>query len=109
MKVSRIIIRGAALLGLALAITLGAVAAGPSLAGAQEDPPPEDGYDGYDGEDEGYDGYDGEDEGDTGDDFAAPPPESGSDTLPLTGAPTLLAGAFAVAGVGYAIRRFATV
>ena len=107
MQVSRIILRGAALLGLTVAVTLGAMVAAPSFAGAQTDG--YDGYDGYDGDDDGYDGYDGEDDADTGGEAAAPPPASGSDTLPLTGAPTLLAGAIVVAGVGIAIRRFSTV
>lgn len=105
MQVSRIIVRGAALVGLALAVTLGAMTVAPSFAGAQEDG--YEGYDGYEGEDDGYDGYDGED---TGGDTAAPPPATGgTDSLPLTGAPTLLAGAIVVAGVGIAIRRFSTV
>lgn len=130
MQVSRIIVRGAAVLGLVLAATLGSLVAAPSFAGAQTDGydgyDGYEGYDGYDGADcppgyEGYDGYEGyegcdaEDDADAGagGEVAAPPATGGvggsGGSLPMTGAPTLLAGALVIAGVGIAIRRFATV
>ncbi len=125
MQVSRIIVRGIALLGLALAVTLGSLAAAPTFAGAQPDG--YDGYDGYEGDDgylggddcpTGYDGYEGYEgcETDTApdDELSAPPATggdggggTGGDTLPLTGGTTMLAAAVALGGIGIALRRFA--
>ncbi len=112
MQVNRIIVKVAALLGLALALTLGSA----TIAGAQYD----GGYDG--GEDcppgyEGYAGYEGCGEGtdpdpDTApDESAAPPPSSGGSvggsgaTLPDTGGVAMLGLAGAVAVSGLALRR----
>lgn len=109
MQVSRIIVRGIALLGLALTVALGSLAVAPSFAGAQTDG--YDGYDGYEGEDDGYDGYDGyegEDPDTGGEELTAPPTSgTGGGTLPLTGGTTMLAAAVVLGGLGVALRRFA--
>jgi hypothetical protein len=109
-QVHRIIVRFAALLGLALALTVGSA----PLAGAQY----EGGYEGdYEGQDDcppGYEGYagyegcgEGTDGGTPGGESAAPPPAGGSlgGSLPETGGVVLLGLAGAVAVSGLALRR----
>lgn len=121
MKIARITLKIAALMGLTLAFSFSFA----SAVHAQEGYDGYDGYGGYDGEDddacdpsqegvagyEGYDGYDGCDE------TAAPTPTptpAPSDpgglggALPQTGGVTLLAAAGVVGAVGLTIRRLAT-
>lgn len=111
MQVHRIIVRLAALLGLALALTVGSA----PLAGAQYEGGYEGGYEATDDCPPGYEGYagyegcgEGTDPGPApGGESAAPPPASGSlgGSLPETGGVVLLGLAGAVAVSGLALRR----
>lgn len=113
MQISRIALKIAALLGLAVALSLGfAGAAGAQYEGGYEGgecDPSHEGVAGY----EGYDGYDGCDEATTP--TTTPPtttpvttPDTGGSTLPDTGGMTMLAAAGVVGAIGLTIRRLAT-
>ena len=110
MQRQRITRKFLAMIGLALALTLGGGAMLPTVASAQTG---YDGYDGYEGGDEcppgyeGYAGYEGcgEDPGTAPDETAAPPPSTGGGTLPNTGGIALVGAASAAAMAGLALRR----
>ena len=114
MQVNRIIVRFAALVGLALALAVGSATAAPTLAGAQYDGGYEGDYDGGDDCPPGYEGYagyegcgEGTDPGTSPDESAAPPPASSGlgGSLPETGGVAILGLAGAVAVGGLALRR----
>lgn len=109
MQRQRITRKFLAVIGLAVALTFGGAALLPTVASAQED-----GYEGYEGEEEcpagyeGQEGYEGCEEGTDGgtapDDTAAPP-STGGGTLPNTGGIALVGMASAAAAGGLALRR----